>query len=428
MSPTGDRPAAANAGVLARIRPALTSLRPQRAGVVYALILLVVVLVIATAAKGQPAYLSSVNVSNILSQAAPDALLAVFMTVVLISGNFDLSVASVAALSAALALKTLDSIGTAPAIILALLVGAAVGLINAALVQKIGVNAFIVTLGSMTAVRGIVLTALNGQSVTAQSRSLVALDSTIYRVPVPVALVAGVLILTLAGLRIRQLSDAGTPPVDGFFIALVLMGLAAIVVPVLAPALLTQPLPVWLMLWVTVGVSVALRFLIGGRNLYAVGSNAEAARLSGINVDFYKMAPFVLSGAAAAGVGLLYAGRFNSVDPNALTGTELTVIAAAILGGTSLFGGAGYVGKSVLGTVVLFTLSNGFNVLNLGSNYQYVVQGAVLVAASAVYTIASKSPARRAPKRRTSEPDVPASPPATGDTSAKSLHAAATKS
>lgn len=378
-------------GLLDRIRPALAGLRPQRAGVVYALILLVVVLTITTAAKGQPAYLSSVNVSNIFSQAAPDAILAVFMTVVLISGNFDLSVASVAALAAALALKTIDSIGTAPAVILALAVGAAVGTINAVLVQKIGINAFIVTLGSMTAVRGVVLIALGGESVSAQSRSLVALDSTIFRVPVPVALVIGVFLLVLALLRLRQITDTTSPPLDGFFLALIAAAVITLVVPIAAPAMLTQPLPVWLMLWVTVGVSAALRFLVPGRNLYAVGSNAEAARLSGIKVDRYKMVPFVLTGLVSAGVGLLYAGRFNSVDPNGLTGTELTVIAAAILGGTSLFGGAGYVGKSVLGTVVLFTLSNGFNVLNLGSNYQYVVQGAVLIAASAVYTIAARS-------------------------------------
>jgi D-xylose transport system permease protein len=184
-------------------------------------------------------------------------------------------------------------------------------------------------------------------------------------------------------------------PLDGFFVALIVSGVLLLIVSFVAPELLTQPLPVWLMVFVTVGVSLGLRFLVPGRKLYAVGSNPEAARLSGINVDFYKMAPFVLSGLAAAAVGLIYAGRFNSVDPNALTGTELTVIAACILGGTSLFGGAGYVGKSVLGTVILFTLSNGFNMLNLGSNYQYVVQGLVLIAASAVYTVASRSRSRR---------------------------------
>ncbi|MDQ1729898.1 MAG: ribose transport system permease protein [Pseudonocardiales bacterium] len=416
-------PAADGPSVLARVRPALSGLRPQRAGVVYALVLLVTVLVIATAAKHQPAYLSSVNVSNILSQSAPDAILAVFMTVVLISGNFDLSVASVAALAAALALKTIDSIGTAPAIVLALAVGVAVGAINAVLVQKIGVNAFIVTLGSMTAVRGIVLIALGGQSVTAQSRSLVALDSTAYRIPPVVAVLCGVLLLVLAGLRLRSLREQNTPPLDGFFLVLVGIAVLLVVIAVTAPALLTQPLPVWLMIWVTAGVAAVLRYLVPGRNLYAVGSNAEAARLSGINVDRYKMMPFVLTGLASAGVGLLYAGRFNSVDPNGLTGTELTVIAAAILGGTSLFGGAGHVAKSVLGTVVLFTLSNGFNVLNLGSNYQYVVQGAVLVAASAVYTIAAKSPARRQHSDRS---DVGAATPAEAGTadSAETLHPA----
>ncbi|MDX6202185.1 MAG: ribose transport system permease protein, partial [Frankiales bacterium] len=150
--PGSTPPGASGTSPLARIRPALAGLRPQRAGVVYALALLILVLLIATSAKHLPAYLSSVNVSNVLSQSAPDAILAVFMTVVLISGNFDLSVASVAALAAALALKTIDSIGTAPAVLLALGVGVAVGSVNAVLVQKIGVNAFIVTLGSMTAV------------------------------------------------------------------------------------------------------------------------------------------------------------------------------------------------------------------------------------------------------------------------------------
>jgi D-xylose transport system permease protein len=390
--------------LLPGIRPALAGLRPQRAGVVYALVLLVVVLMVTTAVRHQPGYLSVINVSNILSQSAPDAILAVFMTVVLISGNFDLSVASVAALAAALALKTIDTVGTPVAVLIALSCGAFVGLVNAVLVQKIGVNAFIVTLGAMTAVRGVVLIALNGESVTARSQALVTLDNTVFRVPPVVAVLVGVGLLVLCGVRARRLTTRHAPPLDGFFLTVLTCAVLAIVIPAVAPAMLAQPLPVWLMLWVTVGVALALRFLVPGRNLYAVGSNAEAARLSGVNVDLYKMVPFVLTGLASAFVGLLYAGRFNSVDPNGLTGEELTVIAAAILGGTSLFGGAGYVAKSVLGTLVLYTLSNGFNVLNLGANYQYVVQGAVLIAASAVYTVAA-----RAPRRRVNTSDTPAS-------------------
>jgi D-xylose transport system permease protein len=388
----------------ARLRSAGHSLRPQRAGVVYALVLLVLVLVITTIVMGQPPYLSSTNISNILGQVAPDAIIAVFMTVVLISGNFDLSVASVAALSAAIALETIDTIGTVPAILLSLAIGAVIGYINAVLVQKIGVNAFIVTLGAMTAVRGVVLIVLNGESVTAKSEALVTIDDVVWSVPFWAGALVGLALIALAVFRFRQARRATALPLDGFFVALILAGILIVIVSFVAPELLTQPLPVWIMVIVTVGVSLGLRFLVPGRKLYAVGSNPEAARLSGINVNFYKMAPFVLSGLAAAAVGLIYAGRFNSVDPNALTGTELTVIAACILGGTSLFGGAGYVGKSVLGTVILFTLSNGFNMLNLGSNYQYVVQGIVLIAASAVYTVASRSRRRRKLEEAASAP------------------------
>jgi len=117
--------------------------------------------------------------------------------------------------------------------------------------------------------------------------------------------------------------------------------------------------PVWIMLGITVVTSLVLRYTVVGRNLYAVGGNPEAARLSGINIDRYKMGAFVINGFVAAAVGVLYAGSFNSIDPTALTGGELTVIAAAVLGGTSLFGGSGYVAKSVIGTLILFTLSDG---------------------------------------------------------------------
>jgi D-xylose transport system permease protein len=160
-------------------------------------------------------------------------------------------------------------------------------------------------------------------------------------------------------------------------------------VSVAQPKLLSQTTPVWLLLVLTVATSAVLRYTVIGRNLYAVGGNAEAARLSGIDVDRYKMGAFVLNGLVAGLAGLLYAGRFNSVDPTVLTGGELTVIAAAVLGGTSLLGGSGYVAKSVAGALILFTLSNGFNVLNIGSNYQNVVQGGVLVAAAALYTATS---------------------------------------
>jgi D-xylose transport system permease protein len=362
------------------------ALAPRSAGVVYALFALVLVLTITSSVQSRPSYLSSVNVSNILDQASLTGILAIFMTVVLITGNFDLSVASTAALAGTVALKLIDQHGAVLALVAALLTGVLVGLINGVLVQKVGVNSFIVTLGTLTAVRGVVEAILNGQSITATDAVFERFETAHWTMPQGLAIGGGT-VLIAAGVaftvraRLRQLTAGNV----------MLMGAGAVLLAIGAfrPLLLDETAPVWLMLGITVVTSLVLRYTVVGRNLYAVGGNPEAARLSGINIDRYKMGAFVLNGFVAAAVGVLYAGKFDSVDPTVLTGSELTVIAAAVLGGTSLFGGSGYVAKSVIGTLILFTLSNGFNVLNIGSNYQDVVQGAVLVAAASLYTATS---------------------------------------
>jgi D-xylose transport system permease protein len=119
-------------------------------------------------------------------------------------------------------------------------------------------------------------------------------------------------------------------------------------------------------------------------------------------VGRYKIGAFILTSTSAGLVGLMYAGKFGAVEPTALVNEELPVLAAAILGGTSLFGGSGYVLKSVVGVLILASLTEGFNVLNLGANYQYLVQGIVIIAAAAVYTVAGRR--RRA---TTTAPEAP---------------------
>ncbi|WP_212913269.1 ABC transporter permease [Streptomyces sp. TS71-3] len=349
---------------------------------VYALVVLTAVLAITSSVEGRPAYLNDVNVGNILDQSALIGILSVFMTVTLITGNFDLSVASTAALGGTVALKLVDAHGVVVALVVALLIGLLVGLVNAVLVQKVGVNAFIVTLGTLTAVRGIVQAILNGQSISAENTGFHTFATARLIVHPAAAFAAGVLLVVAAVLLFVRASRRPTrASVESAVVGVILLLIASA-----RPALLGQTVPVWIMLGLALLTGAVLRYTVVGRNLYAVGGGSEAARLSGINVDRYKMAAFILNGAMAALVGVLYAGRFNSVDPTVLTGGELTVIAAAVLGGTSLFGGSGHVSKSVVGTLILFTLSNGFNVLNIGSNYQNVVQGSVLVAAAAVYT------------------------------------------
>jgi ribose/xylose/arabinose/galactoside ABC-type transport system permease subunit len=348
----------------------------REAGVYYALLILLALLAAIAQSRGLPAYLSAQNLGNIAYQASLVGIMGVAMTVMLITGAFDLSVASVAALAAAVLVGLAPGIGFPLAALAAITTAIAVGIFNGAIVQFVGINAFIVTLGTLTAVRGLVLVLTDGRSLMVERadvlQQMLAFEST--RVPLFWVLIAlAAALLLFAALRRRVLMGLG---------GLVIAGLAlfagrsfAVAAPVIYLALFTA------LVW------AVLRFTVIGRRVYAVGGNAEAARLSGINVNAYKLGAFVLSSAAAGFAGVLFGCRLGAINPTALQGSELTVIAAAILGGTSLFGGAGSVLKTVAGALLLFTLTNGFNVLDLGASYQGLIEGVVVIAAAAIYTV-----------------------------------------
>ena len=362
------------------------ALRPGNAGVVYALVLIVVVLTATSAQLGRPNYLSSTNITNILDQSSLVAILAVFTTVVLISGNFDLSIASISAFSAATVLSLVSSMGLPLAMAIALGAGLICGVINGVIVQLVGINAFIVTLGTMTAVRGLVLIVTDGRTITAKDpaaqRSLITLQSG-YWPSSYVTAVLGVLLLAAAAVvllrRDRSLLTGGITAAAG-----------AVLIALSVTSSVRLSKPTYYLIVIAAVTWLVLRYTVIGRRLYAVGSNAEAARLSGINVNRYRIGAFVLNGLGSGFVGVLFAAKLLAINPTGLQGTELTVLAAAILGGTSLFGGLGSVLKSVVGALILFTLDNGFNVLNLGANYQGVIVGTVLIVAAAIYTIAGR--------------------------------------
>ena len=388
------------------IRQALGALRPQRAGVVYAFIAIVVIFEILTNAQGLPSFLQISNVRNVLDEAALDGILVVSMTALLITGNFDLSVGATAGLAAAAGLKVANVDGVALGTLAAVGVGLGAGLANGILVQTVGVNAFIVTLGSYTFLQGLLLMLTNGNTILATSGQFGSIGTGTWTVPQVVVIVIGVAFIAYALARARR---AGSPPgraiVDGNTIGGIVAGVLLIVVAVAIPGLMTQNRDTWIMLAYMSVAALVLRFTVLGRRVYAVGGNSESARLSGINVSAYKIGAFVLTSVSASLAGMIYAGKFGAVEPTALVNEELPVLAAAILGGTSLFGGSGYVTKSVVGTLILASLTVGFNVLNVGSNYQYLVQGAVIIAAAAVYTVASRNRRRvRATSPSVSEP------------------------
>ncbi|HLJ70966.1 MAG TPA: ABC transporter permease [Roseiarcus sp.] len=355
----------------------------REAGVYYALILLMAVIGLITASSGGPNYFSAANLTNILYQASLVGMMGVAMTVILITGNFDLSVASVAALSGAVLISLAGAVGFWPAVCVAMLVAVAVGLLNGAIVQLLGINAFIVTLGTLTAIRGLVLIVTNSRSLLVEDPAvkaqMVAFEGG--RAPIQAALFAIGAVL-IAGAAYAMVRRKGGAP-----IGVAIGGAVLILLGVLGGAGLTVAKPVIYTAIYTLIVWFVLGFTTIGRRVYAVGGNAEAARLSGVKVGLYKMAAFVLCSATAGFAGILFACRLGAINPTALQGAELTVIAAAILGGTSLFGGAGSVVKTLAGALLLFALANGFNILNLGANYQGLIEGTVVVAAAAIYTV-----------------------------------------
>lgn len=369
----------------------------REAGVYYALILLMIVLWVVTYSLGRPNYFSATNLTNILYQASLIGLMGVAMTVVLITGNFDLSVASVAALGAAITVGLAGELGFWPAAAVALAACTCVGVLNGTIVQVVGINAFIVTLGTLTAIRGLVLILTDGRSLLVGSpearAQMVAFEGG--RVPIQDSLIAIGVVLLLAFVYIAFRRRAAGQPVPLFAIGGTIGALFILAIAFLGGPELSVAKPVIYTAIYALLVWFVLSFTTVGRRVYAVGGNAEAARLSGINVARYKMAGFMLSSATAGFAGILFGSRLGAVNPTALQGAELTVIATAILGGTSLFGGAGSVIKTLVGALLLFTLTNGFNILNLGANYQGVIEGTVVVAAAAIYTVGGSRKAKK---------------------------------
>jgi D-xylose transport system permease protein len=364
----------------------------QEMGVYYALVLLITVLSIITTAKGQANYLSIQNMTNVVYQTSLIGMMAIAMTVVLISGNFDLSVASVAAFSAVLLVDFADKIGFWPAVAVAMAAAMGLGLLNGVIVQYVGINAFIVTLGTMTAVRGLILLYTDGRSLAASDEDVAKVMESFEGGQHNLAWVILVVGLALIGFGVRRafLGRRAGRPLQPATVGAALGGATLVALAVGSGFDLPVRNPVIFMMTFALFVWLVLRFTTVGRRLYAVGGNPEAARLSGINVTKYRLLSFVFCSATAGFAGILFASRLRSINPAGLQGAELTVIAAAILGGTSLTGGFGSVVKTLAGALLLFSLSNGFNILNLGANWQGLIEGTVVITAAAIYTIGSK--------------------------------------
>lgn len=276
-----------------------------------------------------PNFFTVDNLLNILRQTSVNAIIAVGMTLVILTAGIDLSVGSVLALCGAIAATLVAmEVPVLVAVPTALLAGAALGAISGIIIAKGKVQAFIATLVTMTLLRGVTMVYTDG----------------------------------------RPISTGFTDTADTF--AWFGTGYA-----------LGIPVPVWLMVVVFAGAWYLLNHTRFGRYVYAVGGNESATRLSGINVDRVKIGVYAICGLLAALAGIIVTSRLSSAQPTAGMGYELDAIAAVVLGGTSLMGGKGRIMGTLIGALIIGFLNNALNLLDVSSYYQMIAKAVVILLA-----------------------------------------------
>src|SRR5580765_7638883 len=329
-------------------------------------------------------FLGAINFSKLLQQTAVTGVLAVGMLMVIVSGNIDLSIGAVVGLAGGSGAMT-QGWGLVPCLVLAILVGLAIGAIQGSLVAYVNIPSFIVTLGGLQAWRGVILKLTKGATIPVELpffRSL-GRDFIDPRLGFGLALIAIVLIIltNLRRSRARQRHGLQATSMTSTITRILVPSLVIVGFIFLMNKAGGIPIPVIVLLVVALGGAFLTANTTFGRYLYAIGGNPDAARLSGINLRRYTLAAFCVMGALAGLASILHTARVGSGSPDAGSLMELDAIASCVIGGTSLMGGRGTVFGAVLGALILASLDNGMSLLNVESWAQYVVKGGVLVAA-----------------------------------------------
>ncbi|WP_418960249.1 sugar ABC transporter permease [Streptomyces tritici] len=346
-------------------------------------------------------FLSAQNLSDLSQQIVGTGMIAVGIVFVLLLGEIDLSVGSVSGLCAAIfaVLNVLNGMNEWLALLVAVAGGAAVGLIHGFFFAKVGVPAFVVTLAGNLAWNGLMLQVLGTTgTVNIPSESVVAeLYSKIFASPAAAYVAAGVgvglfLLASLLDARRRQAARVPFRPIPEIVLrTAVLAGLAFA-----AAYILNQyqglPLALLLFLVLLVVLDFVLRRTRYGRQIFAVGGNIEGARRAGVSVPFVRMSVFTIAGTMAAVGGIFLAGQIQSASQTSGGGNLLmNVIAAAVIGGTSLFGGRGSVWSALLGALVIGSIQSGMNIMGVSNAVQFMITGSVLLAAVVVDSLSRRS-------------------------------------
>ncbi|MEI8188628.1 MAG: sugar ABC transporter permease [candidate division NC10 bacterium] len=327
------------------------------------------------------------NLSNLFLQMVTVAIIASGMALIMVTGNIDLSVGSVAGFSGAVAavLQVRYGWNAYGAVLAALAVGFAIGTWHGFWVAYRKVPAFIVTLASMMAFRGAILGVTGGATVSPLSENL-KMVGTNYLAPGSSAVFAliGVAAFVFFSIRKRRKSiQYGFPVPQPAADALRIIILSLVSAFFLFIMIHNEGIPyAVLVLFVVVFL---FRFIsrdtVFGRRLYAIGGNADAARLSGINIEKNLMVLFMLFGVLTAVAGIVMTARLNAATTSAGMNMELDAIAACVIGGTSLMGGEGTIVGAIIGALIMASLDNGMSLMNIDITYQYIIKGLILLLA-----------------------------------------------
>jgi D-xylose transport system permease protein len=343
-------------------------------------------------------FLSPGNFSNILTQMAGTTLLAYGVVFVLLIGEIDLSISYISGIAGVVVAKlTLpDGSFELPGLLAILLaVGACVliGAFQGSFVAFIGVPAFVVTLAGYQIWQGVIQKSIEAEGVIVIQNETVNNTANYFFSEragwILTAVVLGIYIASLVSTFVSHRRH-GVPVRDPWLIVAKAVAVVAVAIVVVVISNRDRGVPFVLVLMIA--ALLVLTFLAKrttfGRHVYAVGGNAEAARRAGINVARVRVLVFMISGAMAGLGGVVLAARLNSVDLNAGGGTLLIdAIAAAVIGGTSLFGGRGEVRDALFGAAVIATIANGLNTLNLTQGVIYITTGCILLFAVTLDTL-----------------------------------------
>jgi len=388
------------------VRARLVRLRSGEAGVIPVFVGMILIAIIFQSLNSK--FLTSENLVNLLVQGSVFMLLAMAEVFVLLLGEIDLSAGFVAGLSGVVVAELLTSAhGGWPwwaAILIALLITAGIGLLQGSLVTRIGLPSFVVTLAGLLGWQGVMLAILgNGGTVSIQDKTVNDLANAnltpVVSWIVVIALVAVYAVMTLRKDQRRRASGLVAPPLSFTIAKVAGVAVAGVVIVLICNANRGVLVPIKGMPWVfliVLGVVTVWTILLGrtkfGRHVYAIGGNAEAARRAGISLARVRTICFVLASFTAGIAGIVYASRLRSVSTNLDGGTlVLYAVAAAVIGGTSLFGGRGKAIHAVLGGIVIASIDNGMGLQGFSAASRNIVTAIVLIAAVTIDALARRA-------------------------------------